>query len=258
MPIAVDPSSPARATGSHLYDTTTVTTAAFNPPAGVLVACVGANSRSSPATGVSGEITNNGAALDWQVVPSGGASPGQRSVNDAGGDLGYAGIFVAVLDEARTGMTLTLTITGSTGSTNVGAPSIKSYVLTGAATADVIGGSNEGSSTANNLTTGAFTTAAADSLGFSAASDWNALGNPTSSDSTVDAFTTPGGVLSGASGYKTLGAAAESATLNLDAPGTGAARWNWVTAEVKAASVATPPVVEDPPMYLRRVAPARR
>ena len=251
MPIAVDPSSPARATGSHLYDTTTVTTAAFNPPAGVLVACVGANSRSSPATGVSGEITNNGAALTWTMVA-------ERSVNDAGGDLGYAGIFVAVLDEARTGMTLTLTITGSTGSVNVGAPSIKSYVLTGAATADVIGGSNEGSSTANNLTTGAFTIAAADSLGFSAASDWNALGNPTSSDSTVDAFTTPGGVLSGASGYKTLGAAAESATLNLDAPGTGAARWNWVTAEAKAASVATPPAVEDPPMYLRRVAPARR
>ncbi len=232
MPIAVDASTPARATGSSAYGTTAVTTASFSPPAGLLVVAVGSNSRGGAAgTGVSGAITNNGAALTWTMVA-------ERSRSDASSDNGYAGLFVAVLDASRVGMTLTLTLTASDGiANNVGAPTIKPYVLTGAATTNVIGGSAEGSSVDNNLTTTAFTIGAAESFGFVAATDWNALGVPTSTDSTLDTFTV-GVAISGASGYKTLGAAGGTATFNVDAPGTGAARWNWVSAEVKVASVA--------------------
>src|SRR6476619_5581629 len=130
MALAVDGSSPARATGALTDGTLTISTATFNPPAAVLVATVQANAR---ATGTTFAITNNGIALPWALVS-------QRSADVGGGLRGYAGIFVAVLPVARTGMTVTATATPSGASTTGNSPSLKVYVVTGADTTQPVGG----------------------------------------------------------------------------------------------------------------------
>jgi hypothetical protein len=237
--LAVDASSPARATGASTNGTVTVTTPAFNPPSStVLVATVQANVRNSPnpaTTGAAtGAITNNSTALTWTKVA-------EQNKASTGGQFGYAAVFVAPLSTGRTGMTVTATLTDiNAAPTNINAPSIKVYAVTGADLVNPVGGSAAGSTTTNAFTTTAFTTVGSSSMEFVAGCDWNALGNPTSTDMTVDSFTTAGSDISGVSGFKTLGAAGASATANLDAGGTVAAAWNWVTAEIKAAAAATP------------------
>lgn len=234
MALAVDASSPARATGATTNGTTTITTVTFDPPASVLVATCQANARNaSGGTGAgTGAITNNSTALTWTTV-------GERNVADSGGLSGYAGIFVAPLTAGRTGMTVTLTMTGVGGfPNNINTPTIKLYVVTGADLVTPVGGSAEGSSTTNNLTTTGFTTVGASSLGFVSGCDWNALGTPVSSDCTADGGGAAGVSISYVSGYKVLGGAGSSATFNLDAGGTGAAAWDWASAEIVAAAAA--------------------
>src|SRR2546423_489575 len=141
----IDASSPSRVTGSTSDGTVTVASAAFNPPAAVLVATAQINTRNpGDATGA---ITNNGTALTWTLV--------NERTHQEGGQLGYAAIFVAVLSSGRTGMTVTFTATPLT-TTLLNSPSIKVYVVTGANTVTPVGGKAEGSSTTNNLTTTGF------------------------------------------------------------------------------------------------------
>jgi len=237
MAPVVDASSPARATGSTANSTVAITTGTFNPPASVLVATVQANAR---PTGASAAITTNGTALSWTTVA-------ERSVSDGGGLSGYAGLFVAVLPSSRVGMTVTATVTSVTSPTEINTPSLKLYVVTGANTVTPVGGSTEGSSTTNNLTTTGFTTTGATSLGFAAGCDWNALGVPVSSDCTADTYDSAGASISAISGYKTLGAVGSSATFNLDAGGTLAAAWDWVSAEILSGPEPPPPLAFTPP-----------
>lgn len=230
MTPAVDASSPARVTGSTTNGTLTVTTATFDPPASTLVVTVQANARPGGATGV---ISSNGTALTWTTV-------GERSIATPGGTShAYAAIFTAVLPASRGGMTVTATLTASSGNaTDINVPTIKVYVVTGADPVAPNGASVTGQSVVNNLTTDPFTDVGASSLGFVSASEWVGLGAPTSSDSTLDAFTN--GFMSGASGYRPLGGTGSSSTFNLDAPGASAAEWNWVSCEVLAAGVSPP------------------
>jgi hypothetical protein len=235
MPLAVDTSTPARVSLTGGPGTgNTVTTATYDPPgSSVLVATAQINVNVAGG-GVTGAVTNNGTALTWTTVA-------ERSKSDSGGLSGYAGIFVAALAGARTGMTVTFTglaVTG--GATNVGSPSMKVYVVTGGDIGTPVGGSAEGSSTTNNLTTTGLTTVRDSSLGFVAGSEWNVLGTPTSADTTFDGFTAPTWI-SGGSGYKALSTAGSSATFNLDAGGTAAAAWDWVSAEIKAGAPSVPP-----------------
>jgi hypothetical protein len=236
--VAIDASSPARATGSTTNGTLVATTASFTPPANsVLVATAQANARTNGGgNGVgTGAITNSGTALTWTKI-------NERNLADAGGLSGYAGIFVAVLTTSQA-MTATLTMTAGTNSNDINTPTIKLYVVTGADLTTPNGGTTEGSSTTNALTTTGFTTVGASSMGFFSACDWNALGPTiTSSDCTVDAGGAAGGTISYASGYKVLGTAGSSATFNIDAPGTNAAAWNWVTAEIEVAAAAATPM----------------
>jgi hypothetical protein len=230
--LAVDASSPARASGANTNGTLTITTASFTPPAGsVLVATVQSNDRNAGA-GATGAVTNSGTALTWTKVA-------ERNILDSGGNSGYAGLFVAV-QPTSVAMTATFTLTpGTGGSATVNTPTIKLYVVTGADTTTPVGGSAEGSSTTNNLTTTAFTTVGASSLGFVSSTAWidTGVGAPTSADCTYDAFDGVGGSIDALSGYKTLGTAGSSATFNLDDVGTAAGAWNWVSVEIKAAPV---------------------
>jgi hypothetical protein len=224
--LAVDASTPARATGAATNGTLSIATGSFSPPACVLVACVDANAR--PNGGI-GSMTNTGPALTWTKVA-------ERSVADSGGSRGYAGIFVAPVSTAPGSMTVTATVNSAVGTAaEVNEPSVKVYVVTGANLASPVGAFTEGSSTANGFTTTAITTQSANSMLFAVAIEWaTALAN-TSSDLTFDQFADVNSH-SAISGYKTLGAAGTSATATFDTGGTAAAEWNWVTVEIQVAT----------------------
>lgn len=236
MPAAVDSSSPARVTNTGT--TGVVTTAAFSPPACILVVVTGKDS------GTNVTITNTGPALTWLDI-------GNRDVGDTGGNRGGVNADYAILSAPATDMTVTATL-GDTQQL-----SAKVYVITDADTADPIGGYAEGSNVLASFTTDAFTTEVANSLGFFGLNDWTPRGTVSSSDTTFDGYLTSG-QQGGGSGYKTLGAAATSATFNVSIAGTSAPENNWLSFEVRDAGTPPPPVVEAPPVYLRRVAPARR
>lgn len=221
MSIAVDPSTPARANGGVI--SSSVATAVFNPPASVLIATIASNGNADGGGPTFG-ITNNGVGLAWNLI---------ALRNDTDGINGGAAAYYAILPAARTGMTVT-------GSTTYVEPSLKVYVLTGVDTADVLGGFTEGSSTAtSSFTTGAFTIARAGSLGFVACSQWEqAAPAPTSSDTTYD--NRDGFSMGALAGYKALGAAAGSASFNLNG-NASPSTINWVSFEIQAAPAVAPP-----------------
>lgn len=223
--VAVDASSPARGTNTGAA---TVTTASHNPPAALLVACCNSNSGSGQS--VTHAITNNGTALSWSQIDLANFGSVAQS--------GAASAFWAPLSSARTGMTDTLTASG----TGPIPPSLQLYVVTAADMVTPVGGKAKGGSAANTLAPTSFTVAQAGSVGFWVATDWNANGSPTSSDLTLSPFTSAGNI-SGCSGYKSLGAAGSSATANIDAPGTAAAAWTWLGFEIKAAVAGITPTV---------------
>lgn len=234
MAVEVDSSTPARVTNAGTSGT--ITTVAFSPPAAVLVVYTGRD------TNVDTVISNTGPTLTWEPI-------GQRDSDDVGGRSGGVDAHYAVLSAPATGMTVTTTIAAAQQL------SAQVYVLTGVDTADPIGGYAEGSNPVAAFTTDAFTTELADSLGIFGLNDWTPRGAVTSDDTTFSAYLTAG-QQGGGSGYKTLGAAGSSATFNVSIAGTATPDNNWLSFEVRGA--ATTPVVEDPPVYLRRVAPARR
>jgi len=213
--IAIHKSSPPRVTVNDAL----VTTAAFDPPACVLVAAVCGDAPSGVVPAIT--MSNNGTALTWTQI-------NVRTVADTGGLEGIATLFAVVLSSARTGMTVTATNTISNDLT------LKLYCVTGADMTSPVGASTEGSGTANNLTTGTFNAASDGSLGFVAANDWDANGVLTSTDTVVDTYHVAGQA-SGASGYKFVDPVGYPAAFNLDAAGTANALWNWVSAEIKAA-----------------------
>lgn len=221
MSINLDASTPARANGGFFGSSTT--TAAFNPPASVLVATIASNGNAG--SGTTFGITNNGVGLAWFLIAL-------RNKSDSGGLDGGAAAYYAILDAPRTGMTVT-------GSTSYLEPSLKVYVLSGVDTASVIGGTAEGSSSStSSFTTGNFTIARDGSLGFVSASQFAKQAGPTSSDLTTDVRN--GTSMGAMSGYKALGAAAGSANFNIN-PGSGSSTIDWVSFEIKAAPTVAPP-----------------
>ncbi len=225
--LAIDPSTPARTSGSDPR-----TTASFSPPANSLLLAM-VSSDSALGSNPTIAITNNGAALTWNLIA-------ERSKGDTGAQDGEASAFYAILPTARTGMTVTATITDQNQRI-----SIKVYVITGHNPVSPIGAVGEGSSTTNNITPIIYTSTTAGSLGFGVSNDWSAAGLPTSTDQ-KDAFTLAG-YISGLSAYKSASTSVVGTpvTINFDAAGTGAVQWNWVGFEVKPNGPpdTTPPTV---------------
>lgn len=215
--LAIDQVSPPRVQGSD-----PITTAQFNPPDNsLLLVMISSDAALGGDPAVS--ISNNGAALTWTEIQA-------RSIADSGGLDGEASAYYTLLPTGRTGMSVTATITNQAQSL-----SMKVYVITGHDTTAPIGASGEGSSATNNITPTIYTATTANSLGFAVANDWNASGLPTSTDE-EDVFHIPG-LISGLSAYKATPSATVGApvTMNFDASGTGALKWNWVGFEVKPA-----------------------
>lgn len=221
MAAVIDASSPARvdkAGGASAVSTTT----SFDPPSNSVLLFCG----SGDGVGQSFTISNSDAALTWVDI-------GLRNTGDSGGFNGTAHMLYAVLDAGRTGMTVTATYSTSDDT------SFKLYVVTGADTADPIGGTAEGSHFSTDVTTAAYTSEVAGSLGFIVTNDYNASGTPTSSDTTLDAgtFATQ---ISYAAGYKPIASAGDSVTHSITIP--QVPLMNWVAAEVRAGSVSPPTV----------------
>ncbi|MBI3331950.1 hypothetical protein HYZ99_03245 [Candidatus Peregrinibacteria bacterium] len=213
--IIIDPSSPARVTGD-----TSVTTALFNPPNNaLLLVLISADAAIGSDPNIA--ITNNGTAIPWTLIR-------ERSIVDPGAQEGEASAFYALLPTGRTGMTVTATMTDQAKRL-----SMKVYVVSGHNTVSPIGASGEGSSTTNNITPSLYTSTVSNSLGFGVAADWNASGFPSSTDE-EDAFHVAG-LVSGLSASKaaSTAGAGTSVTMNFDAAGTAATKWNWVGFEVR-------------------------
>ncbi|MGL5908448.1 MAG: hypothetical protein ACRCZP_00510 [Phycicoccus sp.] len=166
-------------------------------------------------------MSNSGAALTWTLAA--------RRGGDESGNPGTPAILVATVPSARTGMTVTSTssITGRNHTLRV-------YVCTGASTADPLGAVTEGSTSGTNvLTTTALVTEQATSLLFVSANESDSgPGNPTSSNTTADAYSSAGNH-SGLSGHRAATAAGASETFNVDAAGAGLVSWNWVAVEIR-------------------------
>jgi len=215
-------------------DTAAVTTATFNAPANsMIIAAVNTNSN---GRNVSITMSNNGAALTWYNIA-------ERDEGDNANDDGHASAWFATTTDARSGLTVTATISNHLASA-ADFPSIKVYIVTGANFDDPIGATAEnGSITTNNLTTTAYTSTAANSRGFAVCTDWAALGTPEDGTDvdTSDARFNIAGVISGLSAYKSTDTATvgSSVTLNCNAFGSSNADWNWISFEVLPSTAVT-------------------
>lgn len=221
MAIAVDASSPAgvvnNAGGS-------VATASFTPPAlAILVATITGNQAGSTG-GIAFTMSNTGPALTWSKLI-------QEDSSQAGTDNGAAAIYVAQLPNSSTAMTATVTESG--GGSSVNTLALKIWVVTGGTLAPA-GGTARGASGTNNLTTTGFTALGSSGLVFACGAEWNALGTPTSSDLGGPIYAGNNSTnLSYVHGFHAVGASGSTVTANLDAGGTGTAKWVWATAEIQ-------------------------
>lgn len=226
--IAIDASTPAIVSAGN--PSKSVTTAAFNPPdTSLLLVCTFSDTSISDEN-VTITMSNNGAALTWTTIV-------ERDESDAGASEGHASAHYALLSTARTGMTVTMT----SNTTENGGVAMKVFVITGHDTADPIGASGEGSANQNNTTPTIYTSTVNNSRGFGCATDWNQLGTPTSTD-TEFAYDLAGDI-SGLAAHKASDTtpSGTAVTMNFDAAGTGAAKWNWVGVEVNPAATAATP-----------------
>jgi hypothetical protein len=217
----VDGSTPIRWTGTPAQNVD-ITSAAFTAPSGaVLVACLTADTQSNTAE-------------TFSFSDSGGLTWTKRiqcdKANFAAVTGGHSAIWTATTVSA-----VSRTVSVRRTSTVANRISAKCYVVTGQH-ASPFGATGSNWDTTNNVTAAIFTSTAANSFAFVAATDWNQRGSPVSSDLTEDSADYAG-TISVTSGYKDC-AATGAQTANLDAGGTSAAAWTWAALEIKAAPAA--------------------
>lgn len=217
---------------------TSVTSGSFNTTTGDgLVACFNTDTdNNSVLPGVA--ISDNQAPdLTWVAI-------NDRGPVDAG--HGWAGNWYAAAPGIISGLTVTGTCNGGADS-----PSVKIYKLTGHDAADMAGAINEGNLTTDPQTTTAITSETAGAF-FANWTDWNETGTPTSSDLTVAGFNTAGDI-SGASGYKSIGAPSSSVTGNMNSGGTPDGNWTAFEIRAGAGAAAASLLARPNPMALHLV-----
>jgi hypothetical protein len=211
--ILVDASSPALFTTAGAA---TVDSASFTAPANSLIVLISmGDSSGSTDTTITPSLTV-GSALTWilQVARNGSetAVNGTTHIHTA----------VATTSEART--------VRVTSSNDTQRRACKIYVITGATIGgtyvDTVGANNEGGSITNDLTTSSITPSA-DGLLIVGDTDWQALGELTSSDLTLTTANYEGAI-SVACGYKTTtSGVGVTANLNAFGGGTDDAQHKW-------------------------------
>lgn len=224
MAIARDASSPARFNLSSTTaggGTEAGTSASFTPPANAWIfasACVNSTAGATPTFS---NPTNTGGGLgSWSLVKS--------QVNSSGGSVAVWRAFV----NSSVATTVTISVT-NTGSISANVPNDAAAwvdVWTGAATSQTGAATGGSTSTTSNISP-TITTTASGSQVAGAATDWQAAGNPTSTD-TIDGYTQTGQT-SGGRAYKASNSgAAGSVALNFHSPGTP--QWAYALYEILA------------------------
>lgn len=220
-----DASSPARFTCTASSSTAeSGTSASFSPPADSwLYASVPKNDN----VGATGTVTvsNTGTALTWTLV---------AQVDNASG--GGAAVYRAYNATAQVGITVTVSINYSINSVSGGQASVQPWVdvWTGCATSQT-GAASATSTSTSQANNPSITTTATGSRVCGLIMDWNATGNPTSSD-TIDSYTSATNANSAGRAYKASDSGAPgSVSVNLVAGGAGPIN-SMVVYEILAAS----------------------
>ncbi|OGJ56683.1 hypothetical protein A3D88_02805 [Candidatus Peribacteria bacterium RIFCSPHIGHO2_02_FULL_52_16] len=228
--IAIDASSPARATGTP-PNANALVSASFTPPnSSLLLVMVSADNSQGSNITIS---VSDSTGLTWTNIV-------ERDKGDAGAEDGHASAWYALQPTSQS-MTVSVTRTAGLGGTE--RISFKVYVITGHDTSDPIGASGENSSTTNNITPTIYTSTVNNSRGFGCATDWNALGLPSSTDTEDAEHDALQISLLSAHKAADTSPSGTAVTMNFDGFGTSAAAWNWVGVEVNpAAGAASPPV----------------
>lgn len=219
MALAVDASSPIRFTGTPAGGGT-ITSASFTPPAGSIIVVTVQSDTDDAGTGTT---------FAYSDSVDGTTGWGERIKRDDADDSNGGAVSIGTkVVGASVAMTVTVTRSGSDGSTN--RVSAKAYVVTGQNSSDPLGAVGEASVTTNNTTPTILTTEQDNSLIFVSVSDWNQLGSPASSDGIEDSADYSGAisVMSMYEAQTTAGAK----TMNIDFGGTGSAAGKWVGLEI--------------------------
>lgn len=222
MSLAIDSSGPARFT-AVIASNGTIVSASFTAPANsLLVVTVCWDGQSDSDGGIS-SLSDSG-SLTWTKQV-------ERTCTEATSPGAGSALHTA---RTTTAASRTVTVTRSNSGGSNYRWSARCYVVTGAdvngTPVDSVTASNEGSDSANNLTTTSIT-AGMNGLLFAVGTDYNALGAPTSSDLTADPQNYAGAI-SMIDGYKFVAGGA-SVNANLDASGSSAAIWKWCQAIVR-------------------------
>lgn len=218
MAIAIDASTPVRASATAAL---TIATASFTAPTGsILVACVSSNTSAGGNPALT--VTDSG-GLTWTARVT-------RLQSQGGGSTGGTSAIWTAVTASSAARTVTATASGT--GTAVGI-SVKCYVVTGGDTTTPNGATASGASQVNNTTTTAYVSTVNNSRGFVAATDWNTLGAPTSTDTGDGANVT--GDVSVLSAFKSADTATSgtSVTFNLDAAGASIPDWTWASLEIR-------------------------
>lgn len=232
MVVAIDASTPAKATGT----TNTITTASFTPPNGSLILVMyGTNDAGTGLTDIAA-ITNTGTAITWgRLVRQSRSASSISGVGQEGGAEIWSGV--------GTGGAITVTVDGEgTGSGAGNEQLVKCVVLTGAVTTPTnFGGANLNSGLPSATVAGCL----AGSFVFAASSDWSAggLGTAGTAQTIVDEHNVAGQVTLHTWRTTAVLAGAGSQTMNLTAP--AGQDYNLVAVEVRDASPAAslPPII---------------
>lgn len=240
MALANDASTPA-GVGITKTGTTAASgvTASFTPPNNsLLVACIEFDTQlDSTTTTVTMSSTISGLGT-W--------SKGSESQASSTGQGGFATIYWALLTTSASGTVTASLSFPSWSATNTVRGRLKVWVITGHDLTTPNGAKLDNkTATTNNLTTTAYTSTAANTLGFVAGNEWQARGTPTSSDLTSSDPFDAAGIDSGISGNKAVVSSGSSVTFNLDAAGTSVAAWNYCTLEIVPATT----VQDTPELY---------
>lgn len=239
MALAIDPTTPAKVTGT----TAAIATGAFSPPAGsVLWAFV---ARNGPVAGNDDGTVSSTGALSWSLA-------GRKSTNV--GSTGGAGTEACVeiwrAYAATAPGSITVTDTRADGASGADRQHIlKVLVITGAE--PVWAGAITGTSSASGLPSGSVTTTRASSWVFAVASDWAqaGLGTAGTSQTIIDEDDVAGQYSAHIwRQNSTTPASGTSVTMNLTAP--AAQQYNELAIEVREpADGWAPPVLPQHLLY---------
>jgi hypothetical protein len=225
--IAIDATNTPAGVSQTNGATTTVVTASFTPPSGTLVLVCWAGNSQSGANPTDPSVTSS-VGLSFTTV-------GIETRTDSGAE-GQAAMWWALGGGAST----TVTVTNNATSGNRHAR-LQVVVLTGVDTGNPTVSVGQGSDGTGGLDNCTYTSAADNSMGWAAVSDWDVASTTftAAAGTTIVDSASPGNSVNGATLRQTTPTTSgASVSLSLTSP--TSTTWNWVRAEIREGTAADP------------------